>query len=320
MRRRTFTLISACAAVRPLVSRAQPALPIIGIFVAGQPDPALFLKEFQDGLRKLGYVDHKNIVLEIRSAGSTDPGRLRNTVRELVGLKPKVIVCYQTPTAMAAKDVTHDIPIVMAGVGDAVGTGLVASLAHPGGNITGISTATAETSAKNVELLRELVPATKRVGALFNANDPFSKPFLARIRTAAPTIGVEIRAVAAHGAVELEAAFAEMMKDPVDAVVIQPSLGSTRPAELALKYRLPAASPNEPFARSGGLLVYTSDQPTYFHAAAGITDKILRGAKPADLPVQEPARFNLVINTRTAKLLGVTVPPVLLTRADQLIE
>ena len=163
------------------------------------------------------------------------------------------------------------------------------------------------------------VDAIPTIG-LFNANDPFSKPFLARIHAAAPTIGVEIHAVPAHGAVELEAAFAEMMKDPVDAVVIQPSLGSIRPAELALKHRLPAASPNEPFARSGGLLAYTSDQPTYFHAAAGITDKILKGAKPADIPVQEPARFNLVINTKTAKLLGVTVPPVLLTRADQLIE
>ena len=320
MHRRTFTWISACAAARPFASRAQPALPVVGIVVAGQPDPALFLKEFQAGLRKLGYVDRQNIVLEIRSAGSTDPGRLKNTVRELVGLKPKIIVCYQTPTAVAAKEVTRDIPIVMAGVGDAVGTGLVLSLAHPGGNITGISTATAETSAKNVELLRELVPSAKRVGALFNAIDPFSKPFLERIRAAAPTIGVEIRAVGAHGAVELEAAFAEMMKAPVDAVVIQPSLGSTHPAELALKHRLPAASPNEPFAQSGGLLAYTSDQPTVFHAAAEITDKILKGAKPADLPVQEPARFNLAINTKTAKLLGITVPPLLLARADQLIE
>ena len=320
MRRRTFVSISACATSWPFVAKAQPVPPVIGILVAGTPDPTLFLKEFTDGLRRLGYVDKKNVILELRSAGSTSGDRLRSTAIELVGLHPRVIVCYQTPTATAAKDVTRDIPIVMAGVGDAVGTGLVASLARPGGNVTGVSTATAETSAKNVQILRELVPGAKRIGAMFNANDPFSKPFLEKIRAAAPTIGVEIRAVSVHGAVEVEAAFAEMMKDPVDAVVIQPSLGSTGPAELALKHHLPAASPNEPFATAGGLLAYTSDQAAYFHTAAGFVDKILKGAKPADLPVQEPAKFNLVINMKTANRLGVTVPPALLARVDRLIE
>jgi putative ABC transport system substrate-binding protein len=300
---------------------AQPTgRPTIGILVAGVPDPALFLREFRQGLRTLGYVEGENIVLEIRSAGSTDPERLKASALELVRLRPEVIVCYQTPTAKAAKEATRDIPIVMAGVGDAVGTGLVASLAHPGGNLTGISSATAEAAGKNVQLLHDLLPGAKRIGAMCNISDAFSKPFLEKIQAAGDALGLQIRAAFAHGAAELATAFAGMLEEPVDAVVIQPSLGTRSPAELAVKHRLPAASPTRPFALAGGLLSYSANQPAYFRTAAVFTDKILKGAKPADLPVQEPATFDLLINLKTAKLLGLTVPPTLLVQADQIIE
>ncbi|HEY6979685.1 ABC transporter substrate-binding protein [Reyranella sp.] len=319
MRRRAFIAFSVPAAAWPLGSRAQSAAPIVGVLVAGIPDPTLFLKEFREGLRGLGYVEGKNIVLEIRSPGSTDPARLKASAAELVRLKVKVIVCYQTPTAEAAKETTQDIPIAME-TGDPVGTGLVASLAHPGGNLTGMSGATADVAAKNVEILRELLPAAKRIGAMCNANDPFSKPFLAKIQAAGNALGVEIHPAFAHGAAELEAAFAGLLRVPVDAIVVQPSLGAKAPADLALKYRLPAASPHIPFANAGGLLSYSANQPALYRTVAVFVDKMLKGAKPADLPVQEPTTFDLVINLKTAKVLGLSVPPALLARADRVIE
>lgn len=321
MHRRTFTSLPVAAIAWPLVGRAQSAtLPVVGIFVAGVPDPTLFLKEFEEGLRSLGYVDRQNIVLELRSAGGTAPERLKKTALELVGLKPAVLVCFQTPTAEAAKAVTDKIPIVMAGVGDAVGTGLVESLARPGGNVTGISAATAETAAKNVQILSELLPAARRVAAVCNVNDPFSRPFLEKIQAAGSVIGVDIRTASAHGAAELETVFAAIAKESIDAAVVQPSLGTDRPAALALKYRLAAASPNALFAEAGGLLAYCANQPAHFRTAAVFTDKILKGTRPADLPVQEPSRFDLIVNMKTATTLGIAVSPALLARADQVIE
>jgi putative tryptophan/tyrosine transport system substrate-binding protein len=321
MRRRKFIAVSASATAWPFGAHAQsPAVPKVGVLVAGVPDPTFFLKEFREGLRARGYIEGQTVVLEIRSAGSTDPTRLKASALELVRLKANVIVCYQTPTATAAKQATGDIPIVMAGVGDAVGTGLVASLAHPGGNVTGISSATAEIAAKNVQILRDLLPATKRIGALCNISDPFSKPFLEKIQYAGEAMRIEIRPALAQGAAELETAFAQLLKEPVDSVIVQPSLGANAPADLAVKHRLPAASPNRLFANAGGLLSYSANQSAMFRSAAVFADGILRGAKPADLPVEEPSIFDMVINLKTAKLLGLTVPPTLLARADEVIE
>ena len=180
MNRRTLiAMLGGTAAAWPLVSRGQAqTIRKIGILVAGTPDPTVFLQEFRSSLRGLGYIEGQNIGVEVRSAGGTDPARLKAGAQELLALKVAVIVAYQTPSTEAAKVVTRDVPIVMAGVGDPVGTGIVESLARPGGNITGVSSATPEVTAKNVELLHELLPAAKRIGALCNANDPFSKQFL----------------------------------------------------------------------------------------------------------------------------------------------
>jgi putative ABC transport system substrate-binding protein len=320
VRRRAFIALSAGTLAAPARSQAQPSVaPRVGLLVAGVPDPTLFEKEFREGLRMLGYRDGDNIVLDIRSAGSTDPSRLKAAAVELVHAKPAVIVCYQTPTARAVSQVTRAIPIVSES-GDPVGTGLVASLAHPGGNVTGMSGATAETAGKNVEILREILPKARRIGALCNASDPFSKPFLARIESAGAVLGVEIRAVFAHGAGELAAAFEGLHRESVDAVVIQPSLGAAGPAALALKHRLPAASPHRPFAAAGGLVSYSANQPALFRRVATFVDKILKGAKPADLPVEEPSVFDLVVNLQTARRLSLTMPTALLARADEVIE
>jgi putative ABC transport system substrate-binding protein len=323
MRRRILiaTLGGAVAAWPSVAWTQRRAVPVIGILVAGTPDPTAFLKEFRDGLRSFGYIEGQNIVLEVRSAGSTDPARLKASALELVRLKVDVIVSLQTPPSQAAKEATRDIPIVMAGVGDAIGTGLVASLARPGGNITGTTSGGAGYSAKNVELLRDLLPAIRRIGVLCNSSDPYSKPFLERIQEAAgQATGLDIRPVFARGAAELEAAFAELVKAKVDAAVLQPSLGSKGPAELALKHRMAAASANRQFAEAGGLLSYTSKQEEVWRAPAYFVDRILKGAKPADLPIQQPTTSELVINLKTAKALGITVPPALLARADEVIE
>lgn len=321
MNRRTLIAALGGAVVAwPAVSRGQSPRRKIGILVAGTPDPTLFLQEFRSSLRGLGYVEGQNIGVEVRSAGSTDPARLKASAQELLALKVDVIVTFQTPSTEAAKAVTRDVPIVMAGVGDPVGTGIVASLARPGGNITGASAAIPEITAKNVELLRELLPAARRIGALCNADDPLSKQFLESIENAGRAANVEIRPVFARGAPGVEAAFAELLTAKADAVVVQPSLGVKAAAELSLKHRMPGASPNLAYAHSGGLVAYSGNQSAMYRLSAVFTDRILKGAKPADLPVERVTKFDLIINLKTARALGLTIPPTLLGRADEVIE
>ena len=319
MRRRAFVATAGAAVVWPLIARARLAKqPTIGVLVAGTPDPGPFLKALREGLRAFGYAEGRDVALEIRSAEG-DPKRLSAVAAAFVRSKVDIIVAYQTPAVQAAKLATHDIPIVMSS-GDPVGTGLVASLAHPGGNITGMSGATAETAAKNVQLIRDVLPGVRRVGVLSNAADPFSKPFLGQIEGAAKALGVAIRPAFARDVADLDAAFAEMVRKPLDAVIVQPSLGTTRPAALALKHRLPATSPNRPFAHAGGLMSYSNDSGQLWRRLAAFIDKILKGAKPADLPVQQPTTFDLAINLRTAKALGIAIPQPILLRADEVIE
>ena len=321
MNRRTLiTALGGAAVAWPAVSRGQSRPHKIGILVAGTPDPTAFLQEFRSSLRSLGYIEGQSIGVEVRSAGSTDPARLKASAQELLALKVDVIVTLQTPPTEAAKAVTRDVPIVMGGVGDPVGTGIVASLVRPGGNITGVSAATPEVTAKNVELLHELLPAARRIGALCNADDPFSKQFLESIQNAAGASNVEIRPVFAGGAPGVEAAFAELLTAKVDAVVVQPSLGVKAAAELSLKHRMPGASPSLPYARAGGLVAYTGNPAAMYRMSAVFTDKILKGAKPADLPIEQPTKFDLMINLKTAAALGITIPPTMLARADEVIE
>ena len=321
MRRREFIiLLGGAGAAWPLAARAQqPKVPKIGVLVVGTPDPGPFWRLFREGLRDLGYIDGQTILFEFRSAGGK-AGLLPELAADLVRLKVDIIVVWHTPTAHAAKQVTHEIPIVMADVGDPVGTGLVASLARPGGNVTGMAGVTAELAGKSVELIRDMMPSARHVAVLANATDPFRKPFLEQIELAARTVGVGLQPIMVGGGEELDAAFSRLSKERIDAVIVQPSLPTKRAAELALKHRLPAVSVPRWFAEEGGLMSYSARLADLYRQAAVYVDKILKGAKPADLPVQQPMRFELVINLKTAKALGLTIPPSVLVRADEIIQ
>jgi putative ABC transport system substrate-binding protein len=317
MRRREFlgVLVSAAAAWS-LPARAQKSLPRVGVLLVGGPEQ---MGPFQKALRDLGYVEGKNIQLVFRSAeGKGD--RLPQLAAELVRDKVDIIVASLTPSAIAAKNATHDIPIVMAPVGDPVGSGLIASLAHPGGNITGLSATSAELGSKTLELIREVLPKAQRVAVIGLATDPFSKAFVEQIRQGAHTGHFDIRPHMVGGDDELENAFAAMTRERTDAVIIQVNLPVQSTVELALKHRLPAFSHQKSVARAGAVVSYSASFAERGREIAGYVDKILKGAKPANLPVQQPDTYELVINLKTAKLLGITIPGSMLTRADEVIE
>jgi len=270
-------------------------------------------------LRDLGYVEGTKLSVESRWAdGKND--RLAELAAELVRLNVDVIVTFQTPAALAAKQATKTIPIVMVTAADPVATGLIASLARPGGNVTGLSGATSELAAKNLELIRQILPSTKRVAVLVNAADIFAKSFLEQNQLAARTLGIELQTVMVRSGEPLDAAFEEIAKAGASAVIVQPSLPYKRAVEMALQYRLATAAPGQGFADAGGLLAYTGNIADRDRQAALYVDKILKGAKPADLPVRQPAKFELVINLKTAKRIGLKIPPSVLARADRVIE
>lgn len=319
MKRREFlSLLGASAAAWPRTAAAQGKTFKIGFLALGNPDPAPFVKGVRDGLRDLGYIEGQNVSFEPRSAeGKAD--RLASLAAELVTLKVDLIVAFQTPAGTAAKRATSDIPIVT-NAGDPVGTGLAASLARPGGNLTGVSGAGAELGAKQLELIREILPDAKRVGVLINAPDPFSRTLLAHIQEAAKPMNIELATFMLRGAEGLEAAFDEMMKSRTSAFIMQPSLPHELTARLALKARLPSFSPNPLFPGSGGLVAYSADYDALYRDTASLVDKVLKGRNPAELPFQLPSKFWLAINLKTAKAIGVTLPGTMLTRADEVIE
>lgn len=322
MRRREFlALLGGAVAARPFVARAQqqPRLPVVGVLVAGIPDPKPFWTVFREALGDLGYVEGRNIQFEFRSAEG-DRNRLDALAAELVRANVDIIVTWQTPTTTAAKRATDRIPIVMADSGDPVGTGLIASLARPGGNVTGMAGMTAELAGKSVEFIRDMLPSSTTIAALCNGPDPFSKPFLAQIELGGRTVGVAIKPMILAGSHELDAAFTTMRDERVDAVIVQPSLPANRTAELALGNRLPAVSVPRQFAEEGGLMSYSPRQDEIYRTAATYVDKILKGASPAEIPVEQPTKFELVLNLKTAKALGLTFPPRLLALAETVIE
>jgi ABC-type uncharacterized transport system substrate-binding protein len=316
-RREFMTLLGGAAAAWPLAARAQQAkMPTVGILALGNPPVEPFVKGLQDGLQAVGYSEDRNIKLEIRSAGG-DAGRLPELAAELVRLKVDAIVAYQTPSATAAKQATSDIPIVMAGVGDPVGTGLVASLARPGGNVTGTTAGAVEVAGKLVELMREVL-RPRRFAVLANETDPFTNPYLAETDRVARSIGLEMEPVMVRPASPLDAAFESMTTKRAEAVFIQGSLVRKDAVDLALRHRLPSLSTSNTLPRLGGLTSYSAGAD--FREIAAYIDKLLKGAKPADLPVSFPTKFELTVNLKTAKALGITIPPTLLTRADEVIE
>src|SRR5262245_4465300 len=321
MKRREFITLLGGAAAWPLAARAQPSrLPRIGVLVLTNADAQSLGKELREGLRDLGYVEGQNFVFEFRSAdGNAD--RLPELAAELVRLQVEVIAAAYTPCALAAKRATTNTPIVMAAVADPIGAGLVQSLARPGGNITGFSNMAAETAGKCVELFRDMLPSLRREAVLANPDDPFTKSFLEQVHLAGRTGGIEVAPVAlVRGPDELEAAFVDMVRERAEAVVVQGIFFSKAIADLALKYRLPSAAVLRSYPHAGGLMSYGADIPHIFRRSAILVHKILQGTKPTDLPVEQPTKFELAINLKTAKALDLDVPPTLLARTDEVIE
>jgi putative tryptophan/tyrosine transport system substrate-binding protein len=319
-RRDLLALFGGAAALWPLAGIAQPRkVPTIGVLVVGSPGSVQFWRQFREVMQELGYNEGQSVRYEFRS-DEGQVSRLPELAAELVRLKVDLIVTWFTPAAQAAKQATRETPIVMALAGNPVETGLVESLARPGGNITGMAGVGAELAGKSVELIRDMLPSGHRVVALANAPDPFSKPFLEHIRLAGTTTGTIIDPIMIYSVDQLEAAFSAMDKDRPDAVIAQPSLPTKRAAELAVKYRIPAVSVIRGFAEDGGLMSFQSKEIDMYRQGAVYVDKILKGAKPADLPIQQPVKFELIINMKTAKAIGLTVPPAFLARADEVIE
>ena len=321
MRRREFiTLLGGAAAAWPLAARAQQArVYTIGVLSLTSPSPEPLLKALREGLRDAGYVEGRNLRLEIRSAAGRPDLQLEKAT-ELVHLKVDLIITFFTPTALAAKQATRDIPIVMAGAGDPVAVGLVATLARPGGNVTGQSSGGAEVAGKSVELIRELIPAARRVGVLADESDPFAKPYMAQIGQAAGSAGMEVETIMTRPGQPLDAAFETLTGKRVDGLIIQGSIARKEMLDLAIKHRLPALTSTRLGPPLGALMSYASDYVTLARESAVYVDKILKGAKPADLPVAFPTKFELIINLKTANALGLEVPPTLLARADEVIE
>ena len=238
---------------------------------------------------------------------------------ELASLKVDAIFALLTPSAHAAKRATSTIPIVIWS-GDPVGTGLVASLARPGGNITGMSATATELGAKNLELIRDLLPGTRRVGVLAHATDPFTQPFLKMLREAGTTLGIDVLPALVRTEEDYVAAFAGWQKPRVDAVIHQPSLPMPRSVALLLQHRLPSTSFSGPFAEAGGLMAYQANPKDAARRVAYLMDRIFKGAKPADLPVEQPNTYELIINLKTAKALGIKIPQTLMLRVNEVIE
>jgi putative ABC transport system substrate-binding protein len=320
MKRRNFITLLGGAVTWPSSAHAQQAkLPTVGLLVLGSPPPEAFLKGLRDALRDVGYTEGRNIRLEIRSSEG-NPDLLAERAAEFVRLKVDIIVAFQTPAATSAKQATGEIPIVMAMVGDPVGTGLVASYAQPGGNVTGTAAGSTEVAGKTVELIREVLPSARRFAVLANETNPFTKPFLAAIGLSADSAGMEMETVMARPGPPLDEAFESIAAKRVDAVVIQGSMVSKEAVELTMKHRLPAFGISRELPATGGLMGYFANFAEMYRDTAVYVDKILKGTKPSDLPVNFPTKYELVINMKTAKALGLDVPPTLIARADEVIE
>src|SRR5713226_5495601 len=303
----------------------QPAkIPRIGYLAGASPSSISDrIEAFGQGLRELGYVEGKNIVIELRSAeGKAD--RLPSLAAELVRLKVDIIVTAGPQSTRAAKEATSTIPIVMGFDIDPVGNGFVASLARPGGNITGLSTLAPEISGKQLELLKEIVPKLSRVAVFGTSTRPGNAQALREVELAAGALGVQLQYLEVRDPKDIETAFQEARKGRADAVLVSalPILASQRTqiADLAVKNRLPAAYGQPEYLDAGGLMFYGASITEMFHRAATYVDKILKGTKPADLPVEQPMKFELVINLKTAKQIGLTIPQSVLYRADKVIK
>jgi putative ABC transport system substrate-binding protein len=274
-------------------------------------------------MREFAYVERQNFVIECRSADGR-PERFPDLANELVRLKVDLIETRGTPAVQAARNASRTVPIVMAASGDPLGARVIADLAHPGENVTGLSTLMTEVSGKRLELLKEAIPSIRRVAAMLHMGNPALATQWHALELAARSLGLQLELVDVRRAEDLERAFDATLKHRAEAVVI--GLGTVmqnnvgRIVELAMKRRLPSIYTARVFAETGGLMAYGVSYPDLYRRAAQYVDKIIKGTKPADLPVEQPTKFELVINLKTAKALGLTIPPSVLARADQVIE
>jgi putative ABC transport system substrate-binding protein len=327
MNRRAFTtLLGGAAVVWPIAARAQQAGKVHRIGVLETISTTLNVANFyalREGLRQLGYAEGQNLVIEYRSADGRDD-RFPGLARELLALKVDVIVTRGTPAAKAVKNATSTVPVVMMASGDPVGVGLVTSLARPGGNITGLSAIVGELSPKRLELIKEIVPGLARIAVLANTSNDAVRRDWARIETAARSLGVQSQLLDLRESDALGPTFDDASARRADALVVVidaiTQANQQRIVDLAMKHRLPAIYSSREFVDAGGLISYGVSYPDLYRRAATYVDKILKGTKPADLPVVQPTKFELVINLKTAKALGIEVPPTLLARADEVIE
>jgi len=294
----------------------------IGFLHPGTP-PNASADVFRQTLRDLGYVEGRNVAIEFRWAeGRMD--RLSPLAAELVALKPDVIVVGTTPAIKAVAERTKSIPIVMTVVADPVADGLVQSLGHPGGNVTGLTITSPELSGKRIELLKEAVPRLSRLAVLWNPANPTHAAALRESQATARTLGLQAVPVAVQAAADVDSAFATIARERASALFVLDDailfIERQRIAKLALRNRLPLVSGISGYAEAGALMTYGARQTDLYHRAAIIVDRILKGAKPANLPIEQPGRFELVLNLKTAKAFGLTIPDPLLLRADRLIE
>jgi ABC-type uncharacterized transport system substrate-binding protein len=329
LKRRGVIGLVGGAAAWPLAARAQQPVGIrrVGVLMnlsENDLEAQRLVAAFRGGLTQLGWTDGRNLRIDYRWAGG-DVSRIRAFAKELVELSPDVMVGYATPSVVALQQETRSIPIVFLSVTDPVGQGLVSSLAHPGGNATGFAVFEFSLGAKWMDALKQMAPSLKRVTTIFNPKTaPYHSLYLHAIEEAASSFGVEPIVVEVHDDAEIERAISTLAREPGGGLIAMPDSFNMvhRRTIIALvdRYRLPAMYYFPFFARDGGLISYGPDEIDMFRRTAGYVDRILKGAKASDLPVQQPTKYELVINLKTAKTLGIDVPAILLARADEVIE
>jgi putative tryptophan/tyrosine transport system substrate-binding protein len=325
-RRELIALLGGAAAAWPLAARAQPARKVwrVGILeTISQPLNAANLAALRRGLRELGYIEGQNLLIEYRSADGRAE-RFPDLASELVRLKVDLIVTRGTPAVLAAKNATTVIPIVMAAIGEPLVTGAVANLAHPGGNVTGLSSFATELASKRVELVKEMIPGIRRIAGLFNMGNPVVPPEWEAAKAAALSLGIEPYLLDVRNSQDLSRVFEPEIRQHADALVVGidgfVQANQATILDLVVRRQLPAMYPSREFVDGGGLLTYAVSYPALYYRAASFVDKIFKGAKPADLPVEQPTKMELIINLKTAKAIGLAIPPILLARADEVIE
>ena len=322
-RRKVIALLGGAAAAWPLVARAEQARKAYKIGLLNAGSEPLGTKSLFDALSELGWIEGQNVAFERRWAENSLE-RLAELAAELVRLNVSVIVAFGTLAPLAAKRATSTIPIVMADAGDPLGSDLVASLARPGGNVTGMSLMAPDLGGKRLELLKELLPQIARVAVLWNAVNPYSASVFKETQAAGRTLGIEVQSLEMRGPGDFDGAFAvARQQHPAALIAVEDPLTITylkRIADFAVAEQLPPLFGLRGYVEVGGLISYGANLDDLHRRAAGYVDKILKGATPANLPVQQPTKFELVINLKTARALGLEVPPTLLARADEVIE